>query len=245
VHAPPADPDWVPLADLPRLEQALDRAQRAYGSRRHLPIYVTEYGIETNPPRPDFFTTPALQASYLNQAEYMTWRDPRVRVMTQYLLKDAPPGGGSRVSSFASGLMFFNGRRKPAFAAYRLPLWLPSLRSAHGGTLEVWGCLRPAKRFPGQTLAPVEIQFDGHTVRTIRPSDPRGYFVARVKFPHTGSVRLAWRAPGGSTTYSRSVEIVEGGGGIGAAPLAIAAGALLALVAYTVLRRFARVRERV
>jgi uncharacterized membrane protein YbjE (DUF340 family) len=66
-----------------------------------------------------------------------------------------------------------------------------------------------------------------------------------VKFPHSGSVRLAWPAPGGATIYSRRLQIVESSGGIGAAPLAIAAGALLALVAYTVLRRFARVRERV
>ena len=47
-----ADPNFVPLADLGRLEQSLDQILAAYGVHRRLPIYLTEYGYETNPPNP-------------------------------------------------------------------------------------------------------------------------------------------------------------------------------------------------
>ena len=36
--------------------------------------------------------SPALAASYLNWAEYLTWRDPRIRSYDQYLLIDPPRG---------------------------------------------------------------------------------------------------------------------------------------------------------
>ena len=32
--------------------QLLDRVQQLYGSHARLPVYLTEYGYETNPPRP-------------------------------------------------------------------------------------------------------------------------------------------------------------------------------------------------
>ncbi len=47
-----ADPNFVPLANLSRLEQGLDRIFTTYGVRRQLPIELTEYGYETNPPEP-------------------------------------------------------------------------------------------------------------------------------------------------------------------------------------------------
>ena len=49
---PTTDPDWAALADLGRLEHAIDRALGAYGVNRRLPLYLTEYGYETNPPNP-------------------------------------------------------------------------------------------------------------------------------------------------------------------------------------------------
>ena len=145
VASPSADGDWVTLADLPRLEGSLDRIQRVYGSLKRFPIYLTEYGLETNPPIPLFELTPAQQAVYLNQAEYMAWRDPRVQTLSQYLLADAPPGGGSPISSFASGLEFISGKAKPSFAAYRLPIWMPSVRVKRGHRSRCGdACARPS-----------------------------------------------------------------------------------------------------
>ena len=66
------------LADLPKLEAALDRLQGAYGSGRRYPLYLTEYGYNTRPPSPRNAVSSGAQAAYLNQAEYMAWHDPRV-----------------------------------------------------------------------------------------------------------------------------------------------------------------------
>ena len=208
VASPPADADWVTLADLPRLEGSLDRIQRVYGSHKRFPIYLTEYGLETNPPIPLFQLTPAQQAVYLNQAEYMAWRDPRVQMLSQYLLADAPPGGESLpISSFASGLEFINGEAKPSFAAYRLPIWMPGVRVKRGHSLEVWGCVRPAKRYPPGAIGLVLIQLNGRAVRSVRITNPSGYFDVRVTFPRSGTVRLACSASQGPTVYSRPVAI--------------------------------------
>jgi hypothetical protein len=239
---PPAiGPDWVTFSVLSKLETALDRIQRLYGSDRRFAIYLTEYGIETNPPRPDFTTSPALQATYLNQAEYIAWRDPRMKTLSQYQLQDAPPLHPGTVSSFASGLIFTNGIPKPSYAAYRLPLWLPVLDAQRGQSLEVWGCVRPAKRYPKQSVPPVQIQLDGQTLRRVPITNPEGYFDVRVIFPRSGTVTLAWRVPGGSTIYSRAVAIREAtaGGSSALAPVGAVAVVLL-LGGYLLLRRRGR-----
>ncbi len=44
-----SDPNFAPLSDLGRLEQALDAIFSTYGASRQLPLYLTEYGYETNP----------------------------------------------------------------------------------------------------------------------------------------------------------------------------------------------------
>ena len=64
----------------------------------------------------------------------------------QYLLYDPNPRKAPEFGGFASGLIFYGGSvRKPAYDAYRLPLFLPvtTAKSARQG-LEVWGCVRPA-----------------------------------------------------------------------------------------------------
>ena len=237
--SPPEDPDWVTFADLPKLEHALDRVQRVYGSHRRYSIYLTEYGFETDPPKPDFATvTPAQQARYLNQAEYMAWRDPRVAVLSQYLLRDAPPGGGSPVSSFASGLEFLDGAQKASFAAYRLPIWLPQAHGSPGQSLEVWGSARAARLYPSAAARRVAIQLNGHTVRSVTVTNPRGYFDVHVKFPRSGNVRLAWTDPHGSTVYSRSVALVESPAGLSVfALVAAGCGVILILGSSLWLRR--------
>ena len=46
------EPDFVPSVDLSRLEHGLDATFHTYGGGRRIPIYLTEYGYETNPPDP-------------------------------------------------------------------------------------------------------------------------------------------------------------------------------------------------
>jgi hypothetical protein len=242
--APAIGPDWVTFANLPKLEGALDGIQRVYGSSRRLPIYLTEYGIETNPPRADVGISPTLQATYLNEAEYIAWRDPRVRTLSQYLLQDAAPLGHATVSSFATGLIYTDGSRKPSYAAYRLPIWLPATGGHRGQALEVWGCVRPAKRYAGRTVPPVQIQLDGRTVSSVPISNREGYFDVRVGFPHGGTVRLAWPTPGGPTIYSRDVSVTEDSAATASplAPIGVAAVLVLLVGGYVIVRRVPRAR---
>jgi hypothetical protein len=150
-------------------------------------------------------------AGYLNWAEYLSWRNPRLRSWDQYLLVDPPPTGAG---NFDSGLEYANGAPKPLFGAYRLPLFLPVTHEAKGRALEVWGCLRPAHYLPRPQTVRIELQARGHgafkSVAEFPVRNPDGYFDTAVKFPSGGRVRLAWAYPGGMTIHSRLVAITTG-----------------------------------
>jgi hypothetical protein len=204
------EPDYADFAALPKLESTLDQLQQVYGSSARFPIYSTEFGYQTNPPeRLIRAIPPARAAQYLNEAEYMSWRDPRIRSYDQYLLKDSPSG------NFSTGLESPDGTPKPTFYAYRLPLWLPASTAQRGHQLEVWGCVRPAHYAGLRSGHPqqVQIQFqaDGartfKTVRTVAVTDPYGYFDVRQAFPGSGTVRLEWSDPHGPAIFSRSVRL--------------------------------------
>jgi hypothetical protein len=216
---PPAysatDPNFAPLADLGRLERTLDRSRRAWGMRRRLPIYLTEYGYQTRPPDPYQDVSPAQQARYLNQADYMAWRDPRVRSVAQFLLFDSPPDTRYTPTDFAywdtfqTGLLYVNGTPKPAYAAYAMPVWIPSARFARGARVFVWGELRAA---PHNRRQAARIQWrpakGGYrTLAAVSTGSIRGYLTARVRPPGTGLIRIAWTSARGVTIYSRAAPV--------------------------------------
>lgn len=213
------DPNFVPLSDLGRLESALDRILSGYGVDRRLPLYLTEYGYETNPPDPFRGKTLAQQAAYLDEAEYLAARDPRVRGLDQFLLRDAgpdlsyPPGSLRYWSTFQTGLRFADGRPKPALAAYRLPVFLPRTQIVSGAGLTVWAMVRPAPagqpetatvRWRGQRAAAV-------TLASVRTDDPSGIVSATVTPPGSGTIQVAWTAPSGETVLSRPVAVTVTG----------------------------------
>ena len=157
-------------------------------------IYNTEYGYETNPPnRTDGFVSPATAASYINWAEYLSWKNSRVATTMQYLLMDPNPRGNvPEFGGFASGLEFYGGAHKPSYDAYRLPLYLPSNSTRPGGSLEVWGAVRPARYAAADSREPQsgQVQFapgssgSFATIATVPINDPRGYFDVRVAHQH-------------------------------------------------------------
>ncbi len=202
------DPDIAPLPRLGNLERAIDRAQGAYGSHRRLPIYNTEYGYITHPSNEGPYVSPAKAAYYLNWAEYLSWKQPRIASTMQYLLYDPPlfpaiPGDGG----FTSGLLFADGAPKPGYDAYRLPLYLPVTSARRGRPLEVWGCVRPARYALLDTgePQPAQIQFAPssgggfRTLQTVLVGDfDNCYFDVRVELPRErdGAAGLrvsAWR----------------------------------------------------
>ncbi len=204
----PDEPDFADLPAIPKLESTLDQLQAAYGSHRHLPIYSTEFGYPTNPPeRLAAASTPTRAALYLNWAEYISWRDPRIASYDQYQLIDP----ARTKDTFATGLEFANGTPKATYAAYRMPLFLPVSTGARGHQLEVWGSVRPAHSLSAPQ--PVQIQFRPATgggfkpVRSVALIDRYGYFDVMQAFPGSGTVRLSWSYPDGQTIHSRDVIV--------------------------------------
>ena len=205
--ATPDEPDYADLPALPTIKATLDRLQQLYGSSRRFPIYNTEFGYHTNPPENGYLPPPTA-AEYMNWAEYISWKEPRVRSYDQYLLTDPPTG------NFASGLYFANGQPKPGFDAFRMPLYLPTTTAGKNQPLEIWGCVRPARfarRDTGrrQNLA-LQLQSAGgpfKTIRTIALTDSDCYFDVTHRFSASGKVRLAWSYPHGPQVFSRTVTV--------------------------------------
>lgn len=238
------DPSYTDLSQFPNLYGLLDRIQKLYGSHKRFPIWNTEYGYITNPPNASapsttrfgsHYVSPATAASYLNWAEYLSWRNPRIATTMQFLLEDPNPTVGTpEYGGFSSGLIYYptvlQGVPKATFYAYRMPLFMPSRSTRKGRTLEVWGAVRPAPYASADThqRQTAQIQFAPSggsftTVKTVTITSPEGYFDVHVAFPSSGSVRIAWSYPPAdallgtvpsgpyvdplSAVYSRTVQV--------------------------------------
>ncbi|HLM34694.1 MAG TPA: hypothetical protein VK278_02830 [Gaiellaceae bacterium] len=105
----PRGPSAVTLGNIDVLENELARLYR-----RPVPLWLTEYGYQTNPPDRLFGVSPAKQAAYLAEAFAIARRDPRIDLLLWFLLRDERD-----VTRWQSGLVTAAGKRKPAFAAYR------------------------------------------------------------------------------------------------------------------------------
>jgi hypothetical protein len=215
---PPSDRDFATIANLPALTQALARILRVYHvARPGLPLYLTEFGYQTNPPDP-LGVTLAQQAAYLDESEFIAYNNPTVRTLSQFLLVDDRPLAGvsdpiaAYGGTFQSGLEFQDGRRKPSYSSYRMPIFISIPRARSGHAIRLWGMTRAGPR-DGQLA--VTVQFEKAGSRSWKPiaqlqAEPlHGFIDARVRVTASGRVRLAWTSPAGShqTIYSRSVSI--------------------------------------
>ncbi|QEC49508.1 hypothetical protein FSW04_19340 [Baekduia soli] len=137
---PYANRDDADLASLSRVERLLDQLQqrgRLWGSTSPLNLWLDEYGYQTNPPDKARGVSMARQDRYLQQAAYLAWRNPRVKLLGQYLWNDEPVGGGRKYTGWQSGLIAANGRSKPALDTFPSPMWIDAARST------IWGQMRP------------------------------------------------------------------------------------------------------
>lgn len=209
------DPDLVRVADLPRLGRELDRAFAAHRVRRRMPVWLTEGGWQTRPPDPQLGVAPRLQARWIAETERTLGDDPRIRSSAQFLLVDDEPWSifgaddPRRWGTFQSGLRFVDGRAKPAYASYRLPLLLePSSR----GRTRIWGLVRPGRNGVRTTVA-VEHRPAGagrwRAVARRRTRTWRGD-VRTVLRLRAGTVRLVWRSPSGGVVRSPAVRVPNG-----------------------------------
>lgn len=193
----PPGRDNVTIGVLSRLSGALDRAAAAHAIPAHLPIYLTEFGIQSYPnhelgvPQPE-------QAEYDAIAEKIAWSNPRVAAFSQYLLRDDKLGGkpGSSVHGgfvgFQTGLEEYGGKRKPLYYGFPVPLVV----SRHGHGYSLWGLVRPAT---GATQVTVLVEPKGsHKYRKLATVHTNAAGVWTLSSAVHGSRwRVNWRSPAG------------------------------------------------
>jgi hypothetical protein len=106
---PPPGPRAVTLGNINELIRELTRL---YGRK---PLWITEYGYQTNPPDRTFGVSFAKQARYLAQSFAIARANPRIDMMIWFLLKDEARIG----NGWQSGFFTASGRRKPSWLAFK------------------------------------------------------------------------------------------------------------------------------
>jgi hypothetical protein len=198
---PPSRND-VTIGVLGRLNTALARAGRARAVRRNLGIYLTEFGVESEPD-PLRGVSFAAQAEQRSIAERIAYRNGRVRAFSQYLMRDdAERDGADRFGGFQSGLRTAGGTAKPAYEAFRLPLV-----AARGRTrTTLWGLVRPAR---GRTSVAIEYRDRGSSRwRSLKHdrTNARGYWTTTTRLVRSRRYRVRWTAPGGDAATGPSTR---------------------------------------
>ena len=134
-----------------RLLRAADRAHRIRGAYRHTPLWITEFGWDTDPPDPNGLRM-GIAARWASEALYRAWL-AGVKAFFWYELRDNPADGAPDSAVAQSGLWLrgatlADDRPKRTLEAFRFPV------VAFGrarGTL-VWG------RTPHGRAAAVKLQ---------------------------------------------------------------------------------------
>jgi hypothetical protein len=189
--------DSVTIASLSRLSNALNLAALAHAIPGGVPIYLTEFGVNSKPNKFEGVSA-AKQAEYDAIAEHMAYSNPRVAAFSQYLFKDDPVGGPFSVSAiggfvgFQTGLEYVTGARKPLYYGFPVPLTV----TKHGHGFSLWGLVRPTT---GVTKATVLVKLRGarsyRTLKTVT-TNGSGYWAFNSSAKGV-SWRVRWVSPAG------------------------------------------------
>jgi hypothetical protein len=165
----------ITMADLERLEREV---HSAFGRK---PIWLTEYGYQTNPPEVFVGVTPEQQATYLATSALRVYRSSSVTMLIFFMVRDDTSAAG-----WQSGLFTATGIVKPAYAAFRLPLVQVA---RHGGTVQLWGQVRPRS---GRQPFRVRLEQDEQVswIGGTQWTDERGFFKITVTAPPGSHVRI-------------------------------------------------------
>ncbi|MDQ3719621.1 MAG: hypothetical protein M3350_02390 [Actinomycetota bacterium] len=184
----PRNRDDAPIGALSRVTRALDRVARRGRLARRRPVWITEFGFQTNPP--DRFQIPIRRVpGYMDYSEYLAFRNRRVASHAQYTLVDDAlrPPGPDRFSNFQQGLRFNNFNKKPGvYRAWEMPL---HVKAGRGNRLGVFGGLRAA---PG-TRVSLKVKTGGsYRNLAIATTNFRGYFsiTRRVRRASRATVKV-------------------------------------------------------
>ena len=202
---PPSHEDSISIANVRTLPALLDRIAQTTGLiREGLPIYLTEFGYESNPPDVINGIPAELHAEYLNVGDYIAYRTPRVVANTQFQLFDVPPQTRFPVNSrqywftYQSGIFQHDGTPKPAAAAYALPF---EARVIGPGGYLLWGWVRIGANNTAQTVYLQRKDETGTFQNVGDPlpvTNPGGFWSIPVAAAPGETWRYAWASPDGT-----------------------------------------------
>lgn len=193
----PPQTDHVTIGTLGRLNSALARAGQQDALHKGMDIWLTEFGIQSIPD-PNGVSQTA-QAEYRAVGERMAWNNARVRMFSQYLMRDSDPIVGvseaERFGGFESGLRNNNGNLKRSYAAFPVPMVAKKVGRERVRTY-LWGLVRPAQ---GATRVAIDYAPKGGTWRYLKAdtTDKRGYWQTNTRFVKDRRYRVRWKAPDG------------------------------------------------
>jgi hypothetical protein len=212
-------PDTVHLADLDRLDDLLKQLHDRGRITTQLPLYLTEFGYESKPPDNGRGVSPELQAKYMSQASFLAWRDPDTRMFAQFLFQDL-----SDPRSYQTGLLFPDGRSKPALQAFKLPFWAQTQQANGQDYVLVWGQVRPDRGPQSVALEVKEPDGTWHTLPSgaANPTpdgrncptqnaqfltDENGFYLRIVPYQGILTYRSRWMRSDGGVDYAPPVTV--------------------------------------
>jgi hypothetical protein len=175
-HTPCSACSVMTMASLPAI-----RADVTQYFGAGVPLWLTEYGYQTNPPDRLLGVSYALQARYIGEASLRVWQQAGVTMLIHFLVRDEPSLGG-----WQSGLFSVGGTAKPAYHAFALPLAQVSRSGTH---VVLWGQVKPGsgvRTYVLQTATAGHWRALGGTART----DATGTFSRTVTLPRGAEVRV-------------------------------------------------------
>jgi hypothetical protein len=201
----PANADDVTIGVLRRLVTALDRAASAGALPGRLPIYVSEFGVQSYPDRISGVPLPT-QSDYRSIGEHIAWGNARVKSFSQYLLRDDRTIAGAH-GAFESGLLLFaNGAPKPAYYGFRLPLVVTKGSGAH---VALWGFVRPAHGRAGSVEIQVKDRGRGWAKLATQRYAGSGYWKRSATTKAGRQWRVVWTDPSGGTERAGSATVAR------------------------------------
>ena len=202
--------DEASLADFgSRVLKTLDGIQKqgrflnAGSKTKKFDVHFTEYGYQTNPPDPYQGVSSTEQVNWVQQGAYLAWRQPRVKMMIQYLWRDDPVNtrgqGSAAYSGWQSGLYSFDGRKKPLRDAFPNVFWVDLPKGMNVAT--VWGQVRP-----GDSALVTVQRKNGSSWSTLKSlrTDSRGYFAFTTPVSKKTSLRYRYSKADATTARSKT-----------------------------------------
>jgi hypothetical protein len=194
----PPNSDDATIGTLSRVTKVVDRlrARHRFAGPARVPLWLTEFGVQTDPPDYLFGAPIKRVPTYLGMSERLAWRNSRVFSYSQYPLVD-----DRTTSGFQSGLRFYSGKAKPGiYQEYKLPIFV---RRSGRSAVEFWGGVRSADS--GGTV--VLLSRTGSKgafkkMKTVRLGQ-RGYFDTRTRASNAAKRQFKF-------VYGRQSSIVVG-----------------------------------